>query len=488
MFKLWPFIGGVRLDGHKRESSFAPLQLAPLPKVLIYPLLMRNGQNAKLMVAVGERVLKGQVIAAADGTMNPPFHAATSGWVRCIEQRPLPHPSGLSGECIVIDVDGVDESVEFQGIADYAGKNPADFRDKIHAAGIVGLGGAAFPTAVKITPPKHLKVDTLVLNGAECEPYITCDDSLLRHFPHEVLGGANILLHILGITRCLLAVEDDMQCAIAALEKAKSEGNYSAIKIVPVPTLYPTGGERQLVKVLTGREIPTQGIPAEIGVVCQNVATAAAVHRAVIIGEPLISRIVTVTGQGVRRPQNLLARIGTPIAELVEHCGGYADSARRLILGGPMMGFALPSDDLPITKAANCVLIAGQDELVGEKQALPCIRCGACATACPVNLLPQQLYWHARANNDERLMEYHLPDCIECGCCDIVCPSHIPLVQYFRSAKSKVAAKERERLQADHARLRYESRQARKERETLEKGENAKRKKELLAKRVDAQK
>jgi electron transport complex protein RnfC len=485
MFKLWPFTGGVHLPGHKQESSFAPLQVAPLPKALIYPLFMRNGQNAKLMVAVGERVLKGQVIAA-DGMMNPPVHAATSGWVRGIEQRPLPHPSGLAGECIVIDVDGLDESVEFQGSADYLAIKPADLRDKIHAAGLVGLGGAAFPTAVKINPAKHLKIDTLVLNGAECEPYITCDDSLLRHFSHEVLGGANILLHILGINRCLLAVEDEMEYALAALEKAKSEGDYNAITIVAVPTLYPTGGERQLVKALTGREIPSLGIPAEIGVVCQNVATAAAVHRAVIFGEPLISRIVTVTGQGVRRPQNLLARIGTPIAELVECCGGYADSARRLILGGPMMGFALPSDDLPITKAANCVLVAGEDEVACEKQAMPCIRCGACATACPVHLLPQQLYWHARADNLERVMDYQLPDCIECGCCDMVCPSHIPLVQHFRSAKSKVAAKQRERLQADHARLRYESRQGRKEREELEKSENAKRKKALLAKRLDA--
>jgi electron transport complex protein RnfC len=228
--------------------------------------------------------------------------------------------------------------------------------------------------------------------------------------------------------------------------------------------------------------VPANGIPAEVGVVCQNVATAATVHKAIFTGEPLMTRIVTVTGQGVCRPQNLLARIGTPIIDLVEHCGGYTDSAQRLILGGPMMGFTLPSDDLPITKATNCILVAGRGEVVGEKHALPCIRCGACAMACPVSLLPQQLYWYSRADNLERVMDYHLPDCIECGCCDVVCPSHIPLVQYFRSAKSKVAAKVLGRLKADHARLRYEDRQVRKEREKLEKAESAKRKKELLAK------
>ena len=320
-----------------------------------------------------------------------------------------------------------------------------------------------------------------MLNGAECEPYITCDDSLSRHYPHAVLGGAKILTHILGVACCLLAIEEDMPQAIAALEKAKSEGDYRQIEIVPVPVIYPMGGERQLIQVLTGKEVPSGGLPAEVGVVCHNVATAAAVYQAITTGEPLISRIVTVTGQGVRRPQNLLVRIGTPIAELVEHCGGYTDSAERLIMGGAMMGIALPTDDIPITKAANCILVAGRDEVVGEKHSMPCIRCGACATACPVSLLPQQLYWHSRADSLDRVMAYHLPDCIECGCCDVVCPSHIPLVQHFRSAKSKVAAKEQERLKADQARFRYEARQERKQREQLEKAESAKRKKELLA-------
>ena len=481
MLRPWPFNGGVHLEGHKQESNFAPLIIPPLPKTLIYPLPQLNSGNGNILVASGDRVLKGQAIVVSDNPMLPPVHAASSVWVRCIEQRPLPHPSGLTGDCAVIDVDGLDESVEFQGFPNYAEMEQADLCARIHAAGIVGLGGAAFPTMVKLKPPKHLKIETLVLNGAECEPYITCDDSLSRHFPHAVLGGAKILMHILGVACCLLAIEEDMPQAIAALEKAKSEGDYRQIEIVPVPVIYPMGGERQLIQVLTGKEVPSGGLPAEVGVVCHNVATAAAVYQAITTGEPLISRIVTVTGQGVRRPQNLLVRIGTPIAELVEHCGGYTDSAERLIMGGAMMGIALPTDDIPITKAANCILVAGRDEVVGEKHSMPCIRCGACATACPVSLLPQQLYWHSRADSLDRVMAYHLPDCIECGCCDVVCPSHIPLVQHFRSAKSKVAAKEQERLKADHARFRYEARQERKQREQLEKAESAKRKKELLA-------
>jgi len=481
MFKPWPFHGGTHLQARKEASSRRPLQTAKLPQELIYPLALRNGRQLQACVAAGDRVLRGQLIAAAEGPMNPPIHAASSGRVRGIESRPLPHPSGMAGDCLVIEVDGEDEPISFQGVADYAALKPEELRGRIHAAGIVGLGGAAFPTAVK-TNPGSRPVDTLILNGAECEPYITCDDSLLRHFPGEVLGGAKILMHILGAARCLIAVEDDMPEAVAALEKAASAGDYRNIQIVAVPTIYPAGGEKQLIQVLTGREVPAHGIPADIGVVCQNVATAAVVCKAIATGEPLVSRIVTVTGQGIRQPQNLLARIGTPIAELVAQCGGYTEKARRLIMGGPMMGFALPSDGLPIVKSANCILVAGVGEVVGEKHAMPCIRCGECATACPANLLPQQLYWYARSDNLERAADYHLADCIECACCDVVCPSHIPLTQYFRSAKDKIAAQERERQQADHARMRHEARQARKETERLEKADSVRRKKELLEK------
>ncbi|MGX2039730.1 electron transport complex subunit RsxC [Methylocaldum sp. MU1018] len=478
-FKLWHFHGGLHLDGHKRESCRAPLAVARLPEKLIFPLQQRNGEDSKPTVAPGDRVLKGQVIARDDRPFNPPIHASSSGIVRVIEDRPLPHPSGLSGSCIVIETDGEDAAVDFAGIANYRRYSPEELRRTIYEAGIVGLGGAAFPTAVKVAPGGR-KIDTLILNGAECEPYITCDDSLLSHYPEDVLEGAKILLHILQAERCLLAVEDDMPDALAALEKAKKRGNFEAIQLIRVPAIYPTGGEKQLISVLTGREVPTRGIPADVGIVCQNVGTAAAVCNAVVRGMPLMSRIATVTGRGVKQPQNILARIGTPLADLIRQCGGYTNEAERLVLGGPMMGFDVPTDDLPLTKSANCLLVAGRNELIGEKRSLPCIRCGACAEVCPVNLLPQQLYWYGRSDQIERALDYELFDCIECGCCDYVCPSHIPLVQYFRAAKGKAVAKRREREKADHARLRFESRQARKELEKRERAESAKRKKESL--------
>lgn len=480
-FKLWNFHGGLRLDGHKRESTRLPLRMAPIPERLIYPLPQRGGGLAHPEVAIGDTVLKGQVIARDPLDQNPPIHAASSGRVAAIESLPLPHPSGLADLCLVIDTDGEDAALECLGIEDFRQHSPEALRRRIHEAGIVGLGGAGFPTARKIAPGQQ-PIATLILNGAECEPYITCDESLLRHEAHAVLAGAQILAYILEAKRVILAIENDMSEALAAIRQAHGEGDFGDIDIVPVPAIYPTGGEKQLIQVLTGREVPSRGLPADIGVVCQNVGTAAAVYAAIVHGQPLISRIVTMTGRGVLEPRNLLARIGTPIADLIEQAGGYTDHAERLILGGPMMGHALPRDDLPIVKSANCILVAGPGEFVAEKRAQPCIRCGACAEVCPVNLLPQQLYWYSRSDQLERAAEYHLFDCIECGCCDVACPSHIPLVQYFRAAKGRSAAKQREREQATHARQRFEAREARKEQEKRERAEAAQRRKANLDK------
>ncbi|NJD05473.1 MAG: electron transport complex subunit RsxC [Methylococcaceae bacterium] len=479
MTEWFGFHGGIQLDTPKDLAAGSGLLLCPLSPRLIFPLLQRDGRNAKPRVTVGQRVLKGQPIAGGESPGQPFIHASSSGVIAAIDDRLLPHPSGLSGPCIVLDADGHDEVVEFAGVTDYRDEAPEVLAERLHAAGIVGLGGAGFPTAVKVRPD-GVRVDTLILNGAECEPYISCDDALLRHRAAEVLEGARILLHILQAERCLVGIEEDMPQASDALTAALGGWNGDGIEIAPVPAIYPTGGEKLLIRVLTGREVPADGIPAEVGVVCQNVATAAAVYRAVVLGEPLLSRIVTVTGTGVRRPGNWLTPVGTPIAHLVEQCGGYTDRAERLILGGPMMGFALLSDEVPITKSANCVLVLTVAETAGRRPAMACIRCGACAEACPVELLPQQLYWYSRSDNPDRLAEYHLSDCIECGCCDFVCPSHIPLVQHFRAAKGRLAARRRERGQADQARRRFEARQARRQREQQEKAEAARRKKELL--------
>lgn len=476
--RLRPFPGGLPLDGHKSESTRLPLLEAALPARLVFPLQGRHDSGLRPLVRPGERVRQGQPLTCGDDPRNPPVHASTSGSVRAIESLPLPCPSGSTGPCIVLDSDGEDEAVDYQGLADYRACPPEALRQRIHRAGIVGLGGAGFPTAVKADP--HACIDTLILNGAECEPYISCDDTLLRRNPREVLEGARILRHLLGAQHCLVAVEADMPEALAALQAALNDA--TDIRIAAVPVLYPTGGERQLIRVLTGREVPSGGLPADIGVVCQNVATAQAVHAAVVHGRPLLERIVTVTGSGVRQPRNLLARIGTPIAGLIRQCGGYTNEAERLILGGPMMGFSLATDEVPLVKTANCILVAGRGEFGAGGETRPCIRCGACAEACPAGLLPQQLHWYGRAGQWQRVEEYRLAACIECGCCDLVCPSHIPLTRQFRTAKDKLAELERERQAADHARMRFEARRERLQKEQQERAEQARRRKENLDK------
>ncbi|MEN8259227.1 MAG: electron transport complex subunit RsxC [Pseudomonadota bacterium] len=483
MRKFWRFNGGLKLDRRKELSSDKQLVTARVPKQLIYPMQQRSNVFAKPVVSIGDRVRKGQLIAGSRHMLAANIHAASSGIVGDIRELPAPHPSGLSDLCIIIDTDGRDEPVRTAGTPDWSIYEPEYIRRLIHEAGIVGLGGAAFPTSIKLKPGKNHSIDTLILNGAECEPYITCDDCLLLKRPYDVLESAKILLHVLRIERCIISIEDDVPETQRVLEAAASKPGYEHIEIACVPTRYPTGGEKQLIRVLTGREVPSGGIPADVGIVSHNVGTAAAIYHAICLGEPLISRIVTVTGQGVKDPKNMVVRLGTPIKDLIEQCGGYTDDVYRLIMGGPMMGFTLPDDGIPVIKATNCILAADRSEVAGEKQAMPCIRCGECARSCPVNLLPQQLYWYGRAGNLEKAKEYSLSDCIECGCCEIVCPSHIPLVQYFRATKSEITIKSNEAKRADLARRRHEAQVARKAREQAEKAERARQKKALLEKK-----
>lgn len=482
MLKTWRFHGGLRLPAHKYLSAHRPIVDAELPKELIYPLQQRPGVHLNATVEPGDRVLRGQVIASSDHVLATPIHAASSGIVRAIENRIVPHPSGLSDECIVIDTDGKDESIEFETPPDYRLEKPAALRDRIRQAGIVGLGGAAFPTSIKLNPGPQRHIDTLILNGAECEPYITCDNSLMQAQPEDVVQGALILMHALQVGNCIIAVEDHMTEAFDALSAAIVRCKDRRITAAKIPALYPTGGEKQLIRVVTGKETPSGGIPADVGIVCQNVGTAAAVYDAISRGLPLIERIVTITGQGVKQQQNMRVRIGTPISDLIRQCGGYQNHVERLIMGGPMMGFALPEDDIPIIKATNCILAAAGSEVAENKQTMPCIRCGDCAKVCPVDLLPQQLYWHSRSDNLDKCKEFSLFDCIECGCCEIVCPSQIPLVQYYRSAKSKIIAKAKESEKSAIAKRRHEFLLERKAREQAERAERSRRKKEALAK------
>jgi len=478
---IFDFHGGLHLPDHKAESSGGPVADMPLPQYFTLPLQQHIGEPAEPLVKVGDQVRTGQVIARSPEYVSAPIHAPCSGTVTAIEERLIPHPSGLQAPCIVIHSDAADTWTELpEPWPDFVEREPAELRERIRWAGIVGLGGAGFPTSVKANPGAGHPIHTLILNAAECEPYISCDDLLMREQPERVLAGLAIIRHVVGARECLIGIEDNKPEAIAALRAALADSGCPDTHLMVVPTKYPSGGEKQLIGLLTGREVPSHGLPAEIGVLCQNVATAAAVADAVLEGRPLVERIVTVTGQGVASPGNFRVRVGSPAAEVIATAGGYTPAAARLILGGPMMGFALPSDDLPVTKTTNCLLVADASEAPQPPPAQACIRCGRCAEVCPALLLPQQLYWYARARDMDKVQDYHLFDCIECGCCAHVCPSHIPLVQYYRFAKTTIWTQERDKAKSDLARQRHEFRQARLERLEAERKARLRRKKEAL--------
>lgn len=478
---LHRFNGGLKLPSNKSISTATPITKAPIPTRLILPLQQHIGTPAAALVAVGEPVLKGQLIADAEGYISAPLHASSSGTVVEIGEYPVPHPSGLSAPCIVIETDGKDEwLLPTDAVHDFSNLDPSELRNRIRNAGIVGLGGAGFPTAAKLNPGSDNPIELLIINGAECEPFISCDEMLMRERANDIVDGMKILRYLLNAKQCVIGVEDNMPEAFAALRSALDKQRDDSLQLVMVPTIYPAGGEKQLIKVLTGHEVPSQGLPADLGIICHNVGTAAAVHDIMANRKPLVSRIVTVTGSGVAEPRNLDVAIGTPIAELIAFCGGYTQQVERLIMGGPMMGFALPSDRLPITKTSNCILAASRAEVAPPTAQLPCIRCGECAEVCPADLLPQQLYWQAHAKNLDAVQDFNLFDCIECGCCAQVCPSHIPLVQYYRYAKTEIWDQERERDKADMARQRHEFRLLRLEREKQEKAERHKQKRKAL--------
>ncbi len=463
------FPGGLRLEPNKAQSLQQPVRPARLPERLYVPLSQHIGEPAEALVTEGETVLKGQLIARSLSYISAPVHAPTSGRVIDIGDYRVPHPSGLKAPCIVIAADGADRSVDTDlKLESVLAADPVEIRRRVRDAGIVGLGGAGFPTSVKLNPGPGREVDLLVINAAECEPYISCDEALMCTRPVEIIDGVRIMRHALHARQVVIGIEDNMPGAIRCLQTALAAAGETDIRIIAVPSVYPAGGERQLIYALTGEEVPTQGLPIDLGIVCHNVGTADAVARALLHGEPLISRVVTVTGAGVREPANLEVRIGTPIAELIAQCGGYTDQVSRLLMGGPMMGVALPSDSIPVIKTTNCVLAASPAEAPQPPAARPCIRCAECTAVCPAGLLPQQLYWYAHARDFDRIQDYSLFDCIECGCCAQVCPSHIPLVQYYRFAKTEIWDLERERQKSDIARQRHEFRIERLEREKRE--------------------
>jgi len=475
---LWKIFGGLKLPDFKSVSMSQATQDAPLPKILTLPLKQHIGHATEAIIQVGDTVLKGQMIATAKDYVSAPIHAPSSGKIIAIEKHLMPHPSGIETDCIVIETDGKEQWIECVEHKNYRQLEANDLRKIIHDAGVVGLGGAGFPSYIKLTPGSNI-IDTLILNGAECEPYITCDAMLMQEQSRKIIDGLNIMRHALQVEKCIVAIEDNKRAAHTMLVNALTEHEAEYIKVIQVPTLYPAGGEKQLIKTITGKEVPSNGLPINIGIVCHNVATAAAVATAVLEGKPLISRYVTVTGEGIDKPRNLNVLFGTPFSKLIDFCGRNT-KAKQIIMGGPMMGFEVANDNVPVIKTSNCILVRAREEK--HEFIMPCIRCGKCAEVCPAQLLPQQLYWYAKAKNFDKTQDYNLFDCIECGCCSYVCPSHIPLVQYYRFAKTEIYALEQEKKSSDIARERHEFRQFRMERKKAENEERKRQKRELLKK------
>ncbi|QQC12721.1 electron transport complex protein RnfC [Stutzerimonas stutzeri] len=456
--KIWDIHGGIHPPEHKDLSNRTPIQPAPLPKRLVLPLTQHLGAPAEPCVTLGEQVLKGQQIAVASGFVSAPLHAPTSGVVSFIGPQPYPHVSGMLANAIVIDSDGEDKWIDLHPQPDYRELERPALLELIRQAGISGLGGAGFPTAVKLSPPPTQTIRTLIINGTECEPYITADDLLMREKAAELVAGIEILAHLIQPQEVLIGIEDNKPEAIAAVRAAIGERPFT-LKVFP--TKYPSGGEKQLIQILTGEEVPSGGLPADIGMLCQNVGTCVAIHDAVLLGKPLISRITTLTGEALARPMNVEVLIGTPVDELLAFAGLDQHRLNRLIMGGPMMGFSLQSLEVPVVKTTNCLLASTLEELPPPPPALPCIRCGECAEACPVSLLPQQLHFFALGQEHEQLKAHNLFDCIECGACAYVCPSNIPLVQYYRAAKGEIRELEQKQQKAEHSKQRFELRQER---------------------------
>ncbi|MFM2578312.1 electron transport complex subunit RsxC [Vibrio fortis] len=462
---VWTFPGGVHPAENKKQSNGLAIAHAAIPQEIVLPVKQHIGKTGNLLVAIGDDVLKGQQLTALDTGFTLPVHAPTSGTVVAIEPRTTAHPSGLSELSIVIKPDGKDQWIERQGTEDYTERTSDELLDIIRQAGISGMGGAGFPTAKKLQSGLG-RTEILIVNAAECEPYITSDDKLLQEHADEVLKGIEVVEHLLQPKLTVIGIEDNKPEAIKALELAAKEKD---IVIRVIPTKYPSGGEKQLIKILTNKEVPAGGIPADIGVLVQNVGSLYSIKRAVIDGEPVVNRVVTLTGKTFKQPRNVWALLGTPVSALLAEFGYKADKKLpRLILGGPMMGFTLPHENVPITKTSNCILAPTRREISPNSYEMECIRCSQCAEACPASLLPQQLQWHAKANELDKCEELNIKDCIECGACAFVCPSEIPLVQYYRQAKAEIKTRRDEAAAAERAKQRFEEKNARMERDKAE--------------------
>ncbi len=450
--RLWHFPGGVKLRHHKNMSIGDTIADAPVPNELLLPLDQSIGSPGAAAVAVGDAVEKYQRLTGDFDALGAHLHAPTSGTITALEET----PSGLR---LTLTADGRDAGNSLPGLDQWREQSAEALRQRIFEAGVVGLGGALFPTHEKLKDPDRVRV--LIINGAECEPYISCDEMVMRCWPQALLEGTQILAAMVGAEQCLIAIEDQMGEVEAMLNQAAIDMDCPDVRIVKVPTIYPEGGENQLIQVLTGLEVPAECYPQEIGIVMQNVATAVACRDAVIDGKPLISRVITVTGHGVEKPANFHVRVGTPLSELVSLAGGYCPDASRLVVGGPMMGQAKADDGAPTTKGTNCVLVLSETDTHQAHPQLPCIRCGDCQRVCPAQLMPQLLMCHIENGDLQGAANLHLSDCIECGCCSYVCPSQIPLVDYYRYGKHELAVKHQQAAAADSAKVRFNAHERR---------------------------
>lgn len=461
---------GAHPEARKDPAASRNVEVLPLPRRLVIPLRQHVGAPATAVVRIGQRVRKGELIARGAGEFSAPVHASTSGWITAIGDFVAPHPSGLSTPAISLEADGRDEWIELNEVADPLTLSPEAIAACVREAGIVGMGGATFPSAVKLELGRRRKVERLIINGGECEPYLSCDDRLMRDRAGAVVDGARILRHAIGAREVLVGIEANKPAAIAAMRKAAQP--FGEVTIRRVPNRYPMGSDKQLIRTLIGKEVPADGRAADVGVLVHNVATAYAVHRALRGGEPLVRRIVTVNGGAVAAPRNLEVPIGAPIRELFEHCGGFVDEPARLVVGGPMMGQQLATADAPVVKGISGVLALTRAE-IARPEPLPCIRCATCVTACPMGLLPLEIAGFVRAGDLDRAADYGLADCVGCGCCAYLCPAHIPLVQYFDFAKGEMAARERTKAKQATLQLLANERSQRLAKDVREKAEAA---------------
>ena len=459
--RIWDFDGGIHPPEMKSQSNGTPLRQVPLPKQLVLPLKQHIGAEGELCVKAGDFVLRGQPLTKGRGRMLP-VHAPTSGTVTAIAPHSTAHPSALAELSVIIDADGEDSWIDRDGWADYRSRSREDLIERIHQYGVAGLGGAGFPTGNKLLGGSD-KIDTLIINAAECEPYITADDRLMQDCAAQIVEGIRILAHILQPQRVLIGIEDNKPQAISMLRAVLVDTHDIQLRVVP--TKYPSGGAKQLTQILTGKQVPHGGRSSDIGVLMQNVGTAYAVKRAIIDGEPLTERVVTLTGEAVAQPGNVWARLGTPVRHLLDFAGFRPAHDQQVIMGGPLMGFSLPWLDVPVVKITNCLLAPSANEMGEAQEEQSCIRCSACADACPADLLPQQLYWFSKGQQHDKATAHNLKDCIECGACAYVCPSNIPLVQYFRQEKAEIREIALEAKRTAEAKARFEARQARLERE-----------------------